>query len=785
MLDMKSFLRRQDMVYEKAAAEWEQHIPMGNGSMGGALWGEGPLFITLDRYDVWENRSGCAIDREAYTYENLRRLAAEGNASEVSRIFEPELGALYQKGTPPVFPTKLPMGRAKIAFSEPLTAFRARLSLCDGTVTGMLDFPGGQGTFTAFLHACRDVLSVELHLPRGVEISFFGAEPVLGEVRKILKSWGYPEPEYGKSDGMDYWRQQIPEQGETCVIWAKEALPAENEGETALRLLWSTASASGQASCIEKAAGNLHEVLEADFEAIYGEHRDWWKEYWEKSLVSIPDPKLESLYYCELYKLGCAVRPHGDPVSLQGLWTKDGVLPPWNGDYHFDMNVQETYWCVYSSNRLELGTSLNDMLEKILPRMEEYCRDFYGCEGAMLPCAVAKNGQIIHGWHTVNLWLGNGLWAAHHLWLSYLYSKDGDFLREQGYPLMKKLMGPAERVLEKREDGLWHLPFGSSPEWRDNTLKAWGEDCSGDLALIRFLVDALLKSAEILGLSEEKKPLWEDIREHLAPFPTHTDWCGEGLSIQRGEPLSSSHRHHTHLMGIYPLDVLNIEQGEEAKRLIASSLMQWWRRGKGEWTGWSFPWAACICARAGYANAALHDLHEYMTGFILENTQHQNGDPGRHGIGIWDYRPMTVEAGFAVVAAVNELLLQSWGGVIRVFPHMPDVWRDVSFETLRAEGAFLVSASLRGGKFAYLRIESEAGGVCRVKNPYKGGCRLMSGGHEKMFSGELLSFETVPGGSYLLLPEDAAVSDGDFTFSPLPFYSHQACPFGLKESPSL
>ena len=65
MLDMKSFLRRQDMAYEKAAAEWEQHIPMGNGSMGGALWGEGPLFITLDRYDVWENRSGCAIDREA------------------------------------------------------------------------------------------------------------------------------------------------------------------------------------------------------------------------------------------------------------------------------------------------------------------------------------------------------------------------------------------------------------------------------------------------------------------------------------------------------------------------------------------------------------------------------------------------------------------------------------------------------------------------------------------------------------------------------------------------
>ena len=133
---------------------------------------------------------------------------------------------------------------------------------------------------------------------------------------------------------------------------------------------------------------------------------------------------------------------------------------------------------------------------------------------------------------------------------------------------------------------------------------------------------------------------------------------------------------------------------------------------------------------------------------------------------------MTVEAGFAVVAAVNELLLQSWGGVIRVFPHMPDVWQDVSFETLRAEGAFLVSASLRGGKIAYLRIESEAGGVCRVKNPYEGGCRLMSGGHEKMFSGELLSFETVPGGSYLLLPEDAAVSDGDFTFSPPVSYTH-------------
>src|SRR5690606_8049821 len=110
-------------------------------------------------------------------------------------------------------------------------------------------------------------------------------------------------------------------------------------------------------------------------------HVNWWENYWTRSYLTIPDARFEALYYIEMYKLACSSRPGGLPVTLQGLWTLDGGMPPWAGDYHLDMNVQQSYWPIYTANRLELGEPLYRAFSECIPRWQEQCQKFFGFDG--------------------------------------------------------------------------------------------------------------------------------------------------------------------------------------------------------------------------------------------------------------------------------------------------------------------------------------------------------------------------------------------------------------------
>ena len=74
-----------------------------------------------------------------------------------------------------------------------------------------------------------------------------------------------------------------------------------------------------------------------------------------------------------------------------------------------------------------------------------------------------------------------------------------------------------------------------------------------------------------------------------------------------------------------------------------------------------------------------------------------------------------IESPLGVAESIQDILLQSWGSLIRVFPAVPGEWRDVTFHNLRAEGGFLISAVRREGKTSWIRVESLAGEPCCLK----------------------------------------------------------------------
>jgi hypothetical protein len=154
---------------------------------------------------------------------------------------------------------------------------------------------------------------------------------------------------------------------------------------------------------------------------------------------------------------------------------------------------------------------------------------------------------------------------------------------------------------------------------------------------------------------------------------------------------------------VFPLYVMNPD--DPANRALIAKSLDHWMGMPAALRGYSFTGASSICSAIGRKDDALKWLNTFVGGegrFVCQpNTMYTEAGP-------------VIETPLSAARSLQDMLLQSWGGKLRVFPGVSDKWQDVTFENLRGEGAFLVSASRRGGKTQWVRIESLAGEPCRV-----------------------------------------------------------------------
>ena len=435
--------------------------------------------------------------------------------------------------------------------------------------------------------------------------------------------------------------------------------------------------------------------------------------------MRVPDPALQFHYDLVKYYYGAASRRHAPPMPLQGVWTADeGNLPPWKGDYHHDLNTQMTYLAYHAAGLVEQGRSFLDFNWDLLPRYREFARGFYGVGGAVIPGVSALDGRPLGGWGMYSLSPTNGAWVAQSFHLHWRYTRDREFLAERAYPFCAEIAEALVELCEPDESGMLKLPLSSSPEIFDNRLEAFLEPNSNyDLALLRWLFAALEEMALELP-DEEAAARWRGLPERLDPLDVDPD-LGT-LTFCKGQPYHVSHRHFSHTMAIHPLGLLSVEGTDEEREVVERTLAQIEERGTSQWTGYSFSWMACILARAGQAEKALDYLRKYERAFISRNGFHLNGDQTGEGLSNFRYRPFTLEGNFLAMEAVHEMLLQSWGGVVRVFPAVSAEWRDVSFRDLRAEGGFRVSAERSDALTRWVDVRASAPATLRLRDPFAG-----------------------------------------------------------------
>jgi hypothetical protein len=343
---------------------------------------------------------------------------------------------------------------------------------------------------------------------------------------------------------------------------------------------------------------------------------------------------------------------------------------------------------------------------------------------------------------------GSTSWTGQLLWLYYRYSMDEDFLRETAYPFMKGAMRVYEAMLD--DDGTaYSLPVSVSPEFGGSDKNAWGKNASFQLANIHFLCEKLTEASEVLGVDADDRRKWQDIHARL-PLASVQD--GQ-IQLWDGQPLSESHRHHSHLAGIYPFDVLD-QADDEQRALIGNAMGKLTDMGMGRWTGWCMPWASILWGRVGNGDMADLILGLYRRAF-MNHGYASTHDAQFRGFTIMAGRPliMQIEATLAASAAVMEMLAHTARGVLYLFRGAPARWKDASFEGLRVEGAFLVAARREGGVTTRVEVLSEAGQELVLSNPFGGDARVRrSGGKIETITGDVLRIATEPGETLIFKP---------------------------------
>ncbi|WP_220575963.1 glycoside hydrolase family 95-like protein [Bacteroides sp. FSHCM14E1] len=694
-----------DLVFTGLARSWDEAMPLGNATVGALVWQrDSSLRLSLDRTDLWDLRPVDSLSGDNFRFSWVKEHIRTKDYLPVQK----KLDWPYDMNPAP---SKIPGAAIEFPLEKIGAPTQVRLYLNNA----LCEANWADGTqMQTFVHATEPVgWFVFRNLRTPIEPS------ILTPVYNKTKPDGSLDPVSGQDlHRLGYQQGETVREGNRITyhqkgygdFWYDVVVCWKQEGET-LYGTWSVTSSLSGEKAAEKAEAALQRGLKQDYQA----HLEYWDKYWAQSSVTLPDSILQKQYQNEMYKFASTTREHSYPISLQAVWTADnGKLPPWKGDYHHDLNTQLSYWPAYTGNHLTEGMGYLNTLWNQRDTYKRYTRQYFGTEGMNIPGVCTLTGEPMGGWIQYSMSQTVAAWLAQHFYLHWKYSADRTFLKERAYPFLKDVAIYLEQVSEVTPEGVRKLEFSSSPEVFDNSLQAWFSDMTNyDLAMMHFLFKAAAELAHELNLADESSH-WAALEAQLPDYDVDEEGC---LTFAKGYPYNESHRHFSHAMAIHPMGLIDWSDGEKSQHIIRATLKRLDEVGPDYWTGYSYSWLANMKARAFDGKGAAQALRTFAECFCLKNTFHANGDQTKSGKSRFTYRPFTLEGNFAFASGIQEMLLQSHTGTIRIFPALPEEWKDVSFEGLRAMGAFLVSAQMEGGEITRVRIYSEKGGMLKIARP--------------------------------------------------------------------
>ena len=433
------------------------------------------------------------------------------------------------------------------------------------------------------------------------------------------------------------------------------------------------------------------------------------------------DKNLEILYFqYGRYLLISSSRTPGIPANLQGLWNPY-MRPPWSSNYTININAEENYWLAENTNLSEMHLPMMQFIKNISTTGAVTAKTFFGVSNGWAAChnsdvwamsnPVGNFGEGNPQWAN---WQMGGVWLSTHLWEHFVFTQDKEFLKNEGYSIMK---GAVEFCLdwmvEDKEGKLVTSP-STSPENRFITPTGYhGATLYGgtaDLAMIRELFQQTIEAQKILNVDNDLKNKVEQALNRLHPYQV-----GKKGNLQEWyydwEDVEPKHRHQSHLFGLYPGHHIT---PSETPELVSACRKTLEIKGD-ETTGWSKGWRINLWARLWDGNRA-YKMYRELLKYVEPDAIRPRGQGGGGTYpNLFDaHPPFQIDGNFGGAAAIAEMLVQSSVNEIRILPALPDAWPEGKVKGLVARGGFFLDLEWEKLQPKKISVSSEKGGMTKI-----------------------------------------------------------------------